>query len=237
MNFQRKSSIFRFLYADSHFFLNKNNLKKYYSYILGLYLGDGYVCKTSRTYKLRIALDIKYNDLNNYAKQSLQNIFPNNKTYILKIKNKKKDKYTMIELSIHNNIIPKLFPQFGNGKKHTRNIELNDWQLEILNIKYLMLGLFHSDGCYFYNNKTKKFNYQFTNLSKQLIDLYQNCLNDFKIKNFITKTIVNNSIKYNVVVSSKKDVSKLYKLLGNKNNLPKFLVAGAGLEPARSNDQ
>lgn len=31
-----------------------------YSYLLGLYLGDGYICRMARTWRLRIALDSRY---------------------------------------------------------------------------------------------------------------------------------------------------------------------------------
>ena len=44
---------------------------------------------------------------------------------------------------------PCLFPQHGPGMKHTRKIELADWQQEIVNehTEELVRGLIHSDGC------------------------------------------------------------------------------------------
>ena len=62
--------------------LDENKIKAY-SYILGLYLGDGYINKTARTYRLRIALDKKYSQLNSFAKMNLQTLFPSNKIFPL----------------------------------------------------------------------------------------------------------------------------------------------------------
>ena len=41
------------------------------------------------------------------------------------------------------------FPRHGRGRKHTRPIELADWQLELTarHPKALVRGLIHSDGC------------------------------------------------------------------------------------------
>lgn len=44
---------------------------------------------------------------------------------------------------------PCLFPQHGPGRKHTRRIALEPWQIEIVE-RYpgrFLRGLFHSDGC------------------------------------------------------------------------------------------
>ena len=213
----KKTSLLEF---DPKNYIISNNLQYEYSYILGLYLGDGYICKTSRTYKLRIGLDIKYNNINNLINNKLQILFPKNKVYKLKIKNKIKSKFTMIELSVHSNLLPFLFPQIGKGKKHDRSIELTQWQFEILDTKWFVMGLFHSDGCYYFNKKSNTYYYSFSNLSKQIIDLFQESLNILQINSFITKTLVNNKIKYQVVVGSKCDVKKLFHILGDKNTLP-----------------
>ena len=44
---------------------------------------------------------------------------------------------------------PLVFPQHGPGRKHTRTIELVDWQVEITRAypRDLLRGLIHSDGC------------------------------------------------------------------------------------------
>lgn len=44
---------------------------------------------------------------------------------------------------------PCLIPQHGPGKKHEREIELSEWQREIIEAdpRPLLRGLIHSDGC------------------------------------------------------------------------------------------
>jgi len=55
----------------------------------------------------------------------------------------------MVVLAISHPALPFSFPQHGPGKKHTRAIELADWQLAITRAypPQLVRGLIHSDGC------------------------------------------------------------------------------------------
>ena len=98
-----------------------NNLKDEYSYLLGIYLGDGYINKTEKTYRLRISLDKKYTNINENVIKILNKIFPNNKVGII-------DREGCIDISVYNNNLPKLFPQHGIGRKHNRLIQLTGWK-------------------------------------------------------------------------------------------------------------
>jgi hypothetical protein len=52
---------------------------------------------------------------------------------------------------------PCLFPQHGPGRKHSRPIQLQPWQVEIVERHpgRFLRGLFHSDGCRIVNWTTK----------------------------------------------------------------------------------
>jgi hypothetical protein len=192
-----------------------NNLVKEYSYILGLYLGDGYIDKMPRTYRLRIALDYKYNNLNDFAQKMLLTFFPKNKINRLIIKNKDKNSY--INLIVYNNdIIKGLFPQIGDGKKHTRDVSLKDWQWNIIDCNYLLLGLFHSDGCYYLHSKRNKYSYQFSNKSRDLIDAFKMCCEHLNLKYYFANHYTKESFSITISV---KDSDKLYNKIGDKVNI------------------
>jgi hypothetical protein len=73
-----------------------------------------------------------------------------------------------------------LFPQHGPGMKHTRRIELADWQREIVadQPEPFLRGLIHSDGCRFMNRVRVKGNsyeyprYNFTSASDDIRNLF-----------------------------------------------------------------
>src|SRR5690554_2029973 len=109
------------------------NLSKSYSYLLGSYLGDGYInlITNKRSYKLRISCDSKYLDVINRNRKAITNIFRYNKVNIAdKYYN---DKLSSHDIMVHSNHIPELFPQWKGGVKHKRKIELENWQLSIIN--------------------------------------------------------------------------------------------------------
>jgi hypothetical protein len=60
---------------------------------------------------------------------------------------------TWEEMYVYSKSWPCLFPQHGQGPKHTRKIALTEWQERVV-ARYPMLllrGLIHSDGCRFMN--------------------------------------------------------------------------------------
>lgn len=204
-------------------YITSNNLESIYSYVLGLYLGDGYICQTSRTSKLRIFLDIKYDNLNNHAINKLKSLLPNNKVGKLIKKNKLTNNPSFVEIYVHNNDIKNLFPQNGLKKKHERNIILEDWQLEIIDVHNLILGLFHSDGSYYLNKNHNKNYYSFTNVSLDIVEIYKLCCEILNLKYHTCKTMQNDKLKYNVVIGGKDNLDNAYKLLGTKYDLPNII--------------
>jgi hypothetical protein len=196
-----------------------NNLVKEYSYILGLYLGDGYIDKMPRTYRLRIALDYKYHNLNDFAQKMLETFFSKNK--INRLIKKYKDKNSHINLVVYNNdIIKGLFPQIGDGKKHTRDVSLKDWQWNIIDYNYLFLGLFHSDGSYYLSKNRKTYIYSFKNRSEDILNIYKKCCDNMFLNYYETNSYYKNYDYYMKSIYIKaKDSNRLYNKIGDKVNI------------------
>ena len=90
----------------------------HYSYILGLYLGDGCIDKTARTYRIRFFFhDTDDRGTVERLKISLRVIFPDNAISVTR-----KTYARCVVVSLYSNKIPNLFPQHGIGKKNSRDV-------------------------------------------------------------------------------------------------------------------
>ncbi len=119
-----------------------------YAYLLGQYLGDGYLAMTVRVPVLRIACANAYPGIMDECEEAMLAVLAN------KVQRVPRVGCTDIQaLSMH---WPCLFPQAGPGKKHERAIVLQEWQREILDehAGRFVRGLFHSDGCRVVNQVT-----------------------------------------------------------------------------------
>jgi len=179
--------------------------KDLYSFILGLYLGDGCISPNKKSFKLRIVQDNKYSNSINEIQTVLENFFEKKSTRTF-------SKGCTI-LSTFEKKLPKYFPQHGKGVKHSRKIELFDFQKQNIDYKNLMRGLFISDGS-FYVALNKYERYNFTNKSLDIINIFRECLNHFNISHgFRVKP---NNI-YIVEVQKKSEVIKMKDLVGKKS--------------------
>lgn len=113
-----------------------------YSYLLGLYLGDGYVGTHARTFSLVVACDGKYRDLVAECRCVVDLFSP--KPSALQIVGDTNG----VRVVSYGAAWPILFPQHGPGKKLDRKIELVDWQQMIVERfpHQLIRGLIQSDG-------------------------------------------------------------------------------------------
>lgn len=147
-----------------------SNLEEAYSYLFGVYLGDGYINKEPRTYKLRIFLATAYPDIINTCIAAIETLLPMNKVGLFQ------GQGNYVEVNCFNNFLPEFFPQYGPGMKHTRPIILEPWQKAIINRHPLRFfkGLFHSDGCRASNMvKGKDYpRYEFKNNSEDILGLF-----------------------------------------------------------------
>jgi hypothetical protein len=114
-----------------------------YAYLLGLYLGDGHISRHRRgVFALSIFCGDVWPGLITAAKLAMRKVMPPSR--VLGVQRTR-----MTEVKSYSKHWPCLFPQHGPGRKHTRKIELAEWQQVIVN-RYpgdFVRGLIHSDGC------------------------------------------------------------------------------------------
>ena len=194
--------------------LNCNSpLAKDYAYILGVYLGDGYIDKLPRTERFRIFQDVKYTDIIKRESEALQRLLPNNKINLINHGQGCK------AICIHSTKLSEIFPQHGIGRKHDRLIELENWQREVIKKypKQFIRGLIETDGCRYISSQYKGKDYvayQFTNKSKDIINLCCNALEYIDIKYIVNKRKAG---AYDVRVYRQKDVAFLDTFIGPKS--------------------
>jgi hypothetical protein len=115
-----------------------------YSYLLGFYLGDGWISRQRRdVYRLRIKTDSRYPAIIAECVAAIQAVMPQNRVLVQPMRCR------AVEIGCSSKRWPPLFPQHGPGRKHERKIELEPWQQEIVerHSREFLRGLIHSDGC------------------------------------------------------------------------------------------
>ncbi|MGV9453332.1 helix-turn-helix domain-containing protein [Streptomyces sp. NPDC003635] len=154
-----------------------------YSYLLGLYLGDGCISAHPRGtgYYLRIACADAWPGLIQQCREAITKVRPGIGVYLIQ-------KEGCTTVTSYSPYWPRIFPQHGPGKKHERTITLEPWQQEIVETHpwEFIRGLVHSDGCRVTNWTTrlvrgewKRYEYPryfFTNLSSDIIGLFTEAL-------------------------------------------------------------
>jgi hypothetical protein len=151
-----------------------------YSYLLGLYLGDGCVTCTGRSYQLRIVLDGIYAGIIEDCEAAIRSTLAPRAVYKRPARN---SRAVIVEAS--SKLWPEIFPQHAPGRKHDRPIVLADWQRAIVDEhpERFLRGLIHSDGCRVYNVFTTRLpsgcvavyrypRYFFSNLSADIRGLF-----------------------------------------------------------------
>lgn len=139
-----------------------------YAELFGLYLGDGCLSPTGRTTRLRIALDAAYPGIITSTTQLLRRCFPSNRVDVVEAR-----EGTWVMVSVYSSHLPCLFPQHGPGKKHEREITLEEWQRDLIRAAPwgLIRGLISSDGCSFVNSTGpyRYLTYDFSNRSRDIV--------------------------------------------------------------------
>ena len=139
-----------------------------YAQLLGIYLGDGHIAELPRTQRLRISCDAKYPQLILEYVGLLRRCFPSSKVGRITA-----DGGSTVVVSMYANHLSCLFPQHGPGKKHHREIPLEDWQLDCIWAQpgRFIRGCFQTDGCSFVNRtgRYEYLSYSFRNRSPVLL--------------------------------------------------------------------
>lgn len=188
-----------------------DRLSTAYVYLLGLYLGDGTISKARRgVFKLRVFLDMKYPDIVAECEAAMLAVLPFNRvSRILKPSN-------CYEVYAYSKSWPCLFPQHGPGMKHTRRIELAEWQWAFVRLapKLLLRGLIQSDGCRFTNTRGKSDTwsaprYAFDNVSDEIRGIFCDACDLLGLHWTVARP-------HTIYVSRKEDVAKLDEFVGPK---------------------
>jgi hypothetical protein len=147
-----------------------------YSYLLGLYLGDGCLLKARRgVFRFNLSLDARYPVIRDEARAATAIVMPASKASV-----RRHPQQRLVWVDSCSKHWPCLFPQHGPGVKHRRRIELEDWQRTIVD-RYpwrFLRGLIHSDGSRHLNTikhpkKTYRYpRYEFSNRSDDIRGLF-----------------------------------------------------------------
>ena len=97
-----------------------------YSYLLGMYLGDGCLTGRKRCKQLVVALDAGYPEIIEECWTAMVLVLPGCRPA------KKKTKYECVRVIAGNVRWTEVFPQHGHGRKHERPIVLEDWQRAVV---------------------------------------------------------------------------------------------------------
>jgi hypothetical protein len=141
-----------------------------YAYLLGLYLGDGTIQKVNRSIHLRIFLDDRYPGIQDECASAIVSLADGGAA-----SRTQREGCTVVGSYSHH--WKCVFPQHGPGVKHTRAIELVDWQ-QVLADEHpgsLLRGLIHSDGCRYMNTvKGREYpTYSFANKSGDIHTIFR----------------------------------------------------------------
>lgn len=190
-----------------------------YSYLLGLYLGDGCVSLQRRgVYSLRIACADVWPGLIEACADAIQSVRPDNK--VCRVQSQGCQYVTCF--SKH---WPCLFPQHGPGKKHERTIALEPWQQEIVDAHpwEFIRGLIHSDGCRITNWTTrlvagerKRYEYPryfFSNKSDDIRKLFTDTLDKVGVE---WTSLARGSDPFNISIARKASVALMDTHVGPK---------------------
>jgi hypothetical protein len=194
--------------------------KAAYSYLLGLYLGDGHISHYAKhkVPSLMITLDDAWPGIQAGTERALRTVFPYNATCRVRSKGAHNIKVYFKHLDC-------LFTQHGPGKKHERAIVLENWQREIVDEHpwEFVRGLIHSDGCRITNWTTrvvggerKRYEYPryfFTNVSDDIRQLFTGTLDRLGVdRTHCTR----HGNPYNISVARKASVALLDSHVGPK---------------------
>ncbi|MEU2789213.1 helix-turn-helix domain-containing protein [Streptomyces sp. NPDC007100] len=191
-----------------------------YSYLLGLYLGDGHIiqCSGHRVPSLMIACSDAWPGLMDACEAAMSAVFPDNSVCRVR-------RTGCHNVKVYSKHLWCLFPQHGDGKKHHRPIILETWQQRVVDAHpwEFIRGLFHSDGCRITNwttrtvgGRKKRYEYPrylFANKSDDIRKLYSDTLTKVGVE---WTTLARGSDPFNISVAKKASVARMDAYVGPK---------------------
>ncbi|WP_274557196.1 helix-turn-helix domain-containing protein [Streptomyces spiramyceticus] len=189
-----------------------------YSYLLGLYLGDGHIISKPRQHHLSIFCADTWPGLLSEAESAMRKVMPMPSV-------QQRQKQGCVEVKSFTKHWTCMFPQHGPGKKHERAIILEAWQQDIVDEHpwAFIRGLIHSDGCRNMNwtvrtvgGERKRYEYPrywFTNVSDDIRQLYTNTLDRLGVE---WKHCTRHGKLYNISVAKRASVALMDAHVGPK---------------------
>ncbi|MFE1783273.1 helix-turn-helix domain-containing protein [Streptomyces sp. NPDC059506] len=189
-----------------------------YSYLLGLYLGDGHIVSKPKQHHLSIYCCDNWPGLIDEAEKAMRTVMPGYSTSRIQKKG-------CTEVKSYTSHWTCMFPQHGPGRKHERAIALEDWQEEIVEEHPwgLIRGLIHSDGCRVTNwtvrtvgGERKRYEYPryfFTNKSDDIRQLLGQTLDKVGVE---WTTLARGSDPFNISVARRESVALMDLHVGAK---------------------
>ncbi|MCX5201894.1 transcriptional regulator [Streptomyces sp. NBC_00237] len=191
-----------------------------YSYLLGLYLGDGHISAHTRGsgYYLRITCADAWPGLIEECRAAILAVHNECTAYLVQ-------RQGCVNVTSSSQSWPVLFPQHGPGRKHERHIVLEKWQQDIVDTHpwEFIRGLVHSDGCRNMNWTTrlvggerKRYEYPrywFTNVSDDIRKLYTDTLDTLGVE---WKDCTRHGQPYNISVARRASVALMDAHVGPK---------------------
>jgi hypothetical protein len=192
-----------------------------YSYLLGLYLGDGHISHYSehRVPNLMITCTQSWPGLMNECEEAMRAVFPDNSVCRVR-------RTGCSNVKVYSKHLHCMFPQHGPGKKHERTITLEPWQQEIIDTHpwRFIRGLIHSDGCRITNWTTrlvagerKRYEYPryfFSNKSDDIRKLFADTLDLVGVE---WTTLARGSDPFNISIARKASVALMDTHVGPKH--------------------
>ncbi len=185
-----------------------------YAYLLGLYLGDGYLARCPKNvFRLEIALDSRYPGIIGEAHRAMRRIMSKNRVAV-----HRRVPDNLVYVTCYSTLWPLVFPQHGPGLKHQRRITLAEWQRSITahHAQRLLRGLIHSDGSRFVANQRSPRGrvysyprYAFTNRSSDILRIFCDHLDLLEIGWTLTS-------RFDVQIARRTDVKRLDAFIGPK---------------------
>jgi hypothetical protein len=188
-----------------------------------MYLGDGHISEMARTFRLRIFLNRRQNEVIARVKQAILALLPENRVGEIQRRSS-----AVTEIVCYSTLWPTMIPQHGPGRKHHRRIRLTSWQETIVrkHPSEFLRGCLESDGCRHRRivNDRDYPAYSFSNRSRDILALVKWACE-------LVGVGCRRTSQWNLSIARRPDVARLDRLFGWKRQLAFPFIAANAFRP------
>jgi hypothetical protein len=194
-----------FIFRESDAADTADIAKRAYTYLLGMYLGDGHIARARKSYRLQIYLHVRNGDRIRRVAQAITMVLPGRPVALVR------HGRAAVAVSAYWPAWPWLFPQHGSGRKHERRIVLEDWQQRLVAWypEEFLRGCIESDGCR-HRRIVRGRNYPaygFCNRSEDILQLFGSACDALGLR-------WRRSSQMRISIARRREVARLDALLG-----------------------